>query len=163
MSNSALDASPEILTGSIRIGQGRTWTCTDESGNGWPASTRLIIEDHAGAEQTLTPTIAGTLATWSVTVAEAAALRGTKTTGSLRATITTGTGDALRPVKAGRLSIISKWDGVRSAQSLGTVTLGPMGESLIFTEDGTGGLTITAGVNTTLTEDGTGGLEVTIS
>lgn len=108
----------------------------DDSGNGWPESTRLTIEDHAGVEQTFVPVISGInseLATWQVTVAETDALIfGAKIPGALRAQITTGTGDALRPVKAGHLSIVNKWYGVSGTQSLGTVTLGPAGPAPEF-------------------------------
>lgn len=122
-----LDELPGALSGTIIVGDGRTWTATEGTGNTWPASTRLRVEDHAGGEQVLTPVIVGTLATWTLTVAEALALSGTKTSGSLHARITTGTGDALRPWAAGRISIVSAYVGSSAAQSLGTVTLGPAG------------------------------------
>ncbi len=159
----ALNSAAGSLTGVVVPGDGATFVLTSDDGSALPATLRLTVADHAGVEQTLTPALDGATGTWMLTIAQVSALVGTKTSGSLTARITTGTGDLRRWLKAGRLSILNKWHGVRSAQSLGTVTLGPMGESLIYTEDGEGGLVITAGVSTTLTDDGTGGLVVTIS
>ena len=162
MANVQLNLAPSGLSGILVPGDGVTFTATSESGD-WPASTALKVANSAGVEQSYAADVAGTLATWSLTVAQVTALLGTKATGSLEARIVYGTGDALRATNAGRLSIFSKWHGISSAQNLGTVVVGPMGESLIYTEDGEGGLVITAGVSTTLTDDGTGGLVVTIS
>ena len=130
MANIALDTAAYGLSGQVYVGDGRTFTATDSTGNGWPATTRLHIESAAGVDTVFTPAITGTaseLATWALTIAEVAALIGTKTSGSLRARLTTGTGDLLRPDHAGAISILSKYAGIRSAQSLGTVTLGPPG------------------------------------
>lgn len=160
-----LDELPGALSGTLIVGDGRTWTATEGTGNTWPASTRLRIVNAAGVEQVLTPEIATTLATWTVTVAEVAALRGTKINGSLEARITTGTGDALRPWASGRISIVSAYVGSAAAQSLGTVTLGPSGAavasaaivdgSMVFTlENGVVLDPVTMPLTATLAEDG---------
>lgn len=126
MANLQLNTAPAGLTGILVPGDGATLTALSESGD-WPAATTLRVQPATGAEQAIAATVAGTLATWTLTVAQVSALIGTRTTGSLEARITHGTGDALRPVAAGRLSILSRWAGIRAAQSLGTVVVGPTG------------------------------------
>lgn len=128
MANIQLNAAPAGLTGILVPGDGATLTATSSDGD-WPATTTLRVANHAGIEQTYAATVAGTLATWTLTVAQVTALIGTLTTGSLTARITTGSGDLLRPVAAGRLSILSRWAGIRAAQSLGTIVVGPSGQS----------------------------------
>ena len=144
------------------LGDGADFAAVSSSGD-WPASTRMVIESAAGAETSFVPTIATTTATWSLTAAQATALVGTRTSGTLRYRITTGTGaDATRGVYAGLMSIKSEWDAGRGLQTLATVVVGPTGESFLLAEDGTGGLSITSQLFDTLTEDGSGGLIVTI-
>lgn len=126
MANLQLNTAPAGLTGILVPGDGATFTALSESGD-WPATTTLRVQPSTGAEQAIAATVAGALATWALTVAQVTALTGTRTTGSLEARITHGTGDLLRPVAAGRLSILSKWAGIRSPQTLGTVTVGPAG------------------------------------
>lgn len=151
MANVQLNLAPSGLSGVLVPGDGVTFTATSESGD-WPATTRLRVLNASSVETAFTPTIATTLATWSLTAAEVTALLGTKTTGSLTARITTGTGDSLRPVSAGAISILSKWHGVRSAQSLGTVTLGPAGPGIAAASvDINGDLVLTLDNSETLT------------
>lgn len=150
MANVQLNLAPGSLSGVMVPGDGVTFTATSESGD-WPASTALKVANSSGVEQSYAADVVTTLATWTLTAAQVTALVGTKTSGSLAARITTGTGDSLRPVSAGAISILSKWHGVRSAQSLGTVTLGPPGPGVasgVVDEDGA--LVLTLDNSTTL-------------
>lgn len=126
----ALNAVAGALVGFLVVGDGVTFTATSTSGD-WPATTRLRVANSAGVETAFTPTIATTLATWTLTVAEVTALIGTKTSGQLSARITHGTGDALRGILAGPLTLISEWTGVRGTQSLGAVVVGPEGPTAV--------------------------------
>lgn len=135
----ALNVPPKGLTGILTPGDGATFILTADDGNNLPATLRLIITDHAGIEQTYTPTLDGITGTWLLTVAQVTALVGTLTAGSLKARLTTGTGDLRRGSKAGRLSILSRYAGSGQPQSLGTITLGPPGPAIasgIVDEDG---------------------------
>lgn len=125
----ALNSAPKGLTGILTPGDGATFLLTADDGIALPATLRLVITDHAGVEQTYTPTLDGITGTWLLTVAQVTALVGTLTTGSLKARITTGSGDLRRGSKAGRLSILSRYAGSGQPQSLGTTTLGPAGQS----------------------------------
>lgn len=124
-------------------------------GGVWDPSTRLRVTDHADIEQAFEPASieafdGWSLATWTLTVAQVTALIGTLTTGSLTARITTGSGDLLRPVAAGRLSILSKWAGIRAAQTLGTIALGPPGPGIASAAIVDGGLVFTLDDATTI-------------
>lgn len=124
----ALNVPPKGLTGILTPGDGATFILTADDGIDLPATLRLVITDHAGAEQSYAPTLDGITGTWLLTVAQVTALVGTLTSGSLQARIITGSGDLRRGSKAGRLSILSKYSGGKP-QSLGTITLGPAGQS----------------------------------
>lgn len=141
----ALNAVAGALVGYVVVGDGVTFTATSSSGD-WPATTRLRIANSAGVETAYTPVIATTLATWTLTVAEVTALVGTLTQGQLKARVTHGTGDDLRGILTGELSILTKWRGVRGTQSLGAVVVGPRGLQ---------GETGPAGTSATVTADDT--------
>lgn len=146
----ALNSAAGSLTGVVVPGDGATFVLTSDDGSALPATLRLTVADHAGVEQTLTPALDGATGTWMLTIAQVSALVGTRTTGSLTARITTGTGDLRRWLKAGRLSILNKWHGIGSPQSLGTVTLGPAGPGVASAAFTGGDLVLTLDDSTTL-------------
>ncbi len=141
-------------------------------GSDWPTPPRVLIGpvETDGDITPVVPEIAATIdpvtASRALAVIDDADMAAILTAYPLTARtacpwhVRLGVGEAEDAVSTGHLI----WDATgRKVTASATLIVGPMGESLIFTEDGTGGLTITAGVSTTLTEDGSGGLEVTIS
>lgn len=122
MATLQLNTVPGHFVGFVVPGDGADFTATRTDAD-WPAGTVMVVETAAGAESTLLPTLVEGVAAWTLTAAQVTALIGTRTTGQLRARITTGEADLRRGEIAGTITILSKWTGVPGVQALGTVTL----------------------------------------
>lgn len=156
-----LNTDPARILGTICVGFPDDYAVESLDGETWPADTYLHFGPHSAPTLTLTATVATVTASWATTVADVVTLYAAYPGTTIPIRITTGSGAALREKAAGYLAWRSDSDGSPTTQTLGSVLVGPTG--LIYAEDGTGGLTITALLSTTLTDDGTGGVEITIT
>lgn len=70
-----MDFGQQLPQGSLWLPLGGPWTCALDAGGAWPAGmvVDLLIEGD-GSPITWTATIAGSLASWSKTIAEVAAV-----------------------------------------------------------------------------------------
>lgn len=157
-----ITTDPAALAGSLCLGLPEPVAVQALEGD-WPSDVRLVLGSLAAPLATIPLAVAGAVASATIPAATVAAAHAALDGRPVPVVLITGTGAGLTQLGGGRLWWRQESWGSDEVQSLGTVVVGPMGESLIFTDDGTGGLVITAGVNTTLTDDGSGGVIITIS
>lgn len=157
-----ITTDPAALAGSLCPGLPEPVAVQALEGD-WPSDVRLVLGSLAAPLATIPLAVAGAVASATIPAATVAAAHAALDGRPVPVVLIAGAGAGLTQLGGGRLWWRQESWGSDEVQSLGTVVVGPMGESLIFTDDGTGGLVITAGVNTTLTDDGSGGVIITIS
>lgn len=159
-----LNTDPARIIGTICVGFPDDYAVESLDGETWPADTYLHFGPHSAPTLTLTATVATVTASWATTVANVTTLYTAYPGTTIPIRITTGAGSTLREKSAGYLSWRTDSDGSPTTQTLGSVLVGPSGESLAYVEDGTGGVIITASdaLAVNLVEDGSGGLIITL-